>query len=525
MRLKDGRVVELDFGAETEALAHDDAVILAVPSHAAAALVPGLTVPQGHRAIANAHFRIDVPPGMPPMMGIINGTTEWVFAFDGRLSVTISNADRLMDVPRAMLAQTIWQEVSRVPGIAAELPPWQIVRERRATFAATPEENAKRAAARTQWDNLVLAGDWTATGLPATLGERGALRQSRGGGRDGGRRDMTPDRAQSRSQHRCGDAGVAGLPEARRRMVLRARGRRHHSVRIRAAPPLSRRAGRRRAGRQDRCLSAADTERAARRLAVVPGRRLRPEREREGLFRAEDDRRSHRCAAHGAGAAGDPRARRRGGRQHLHQAAAGAVRLRAVARRAGDADRDHAVSEMVSVPSRQDLVLEPHCHRAAAGADGAEAAARNPKNVRIDELFLDPPATLGPAPKAPQQNAALFWFFRAADDLLRLGEPVFPKMEAQARDRHRGGLGRRAAQRRGRTRRDLPGDGQQRDDVRRAGLSAGPSAAGDRAAGDREAAGRARTRPICSLASRRSGTPGSPVMRCWKPATTRRCGA
>jgi squalene-hopene/tetraprenyl-beta-curcumene cyclase len=51
--------------------------------------------------------------------------------------------------------------------------------------------------------------------------------------------------------------------------------------------------------------------------------------------------------------------------------------------------------------------------------------AKNPKNVRIDELFLDPPATLGPAPKAPQQNAALFWFFRGADTLLRLGEPIF----------------------------------------------------------------------------------------------------
>ena len=74
-----------------------------------------------------------------------------------------------MDVPRAMLAQTIWREVSRATGIAAELPPWQIVRERRATFAATPEENAKRPGARTPWGNLVLAGDWTATGLPATL--------------------------------------------------------------------------------------------------------------------------------------------------------------------------------------------------------------------------------------------------------------------------------------------------------------------------------------------------------------------
>jgi uncharacterized protein with NAD-binding domain and iron-sulfur cluster len=43
------------------------------------------------------------------------------------------------------------------------------VRERRATFAATPEQNALRPCAETQWSNLVLAGDWIATGLPATL--------------------------------------------------------------------------------------------------------------------------------------------------------------------------------------------------------------------------------------------------------------------------------------------------------------------------------------------------------------------
>jgi len=53
--------------------------------------------------------------------------------------------------------------------------------------------------------------------------------------------------------------------------------------------------------------------------------------------------------------------------------------------------------------------------------------ARNPKNVRIDELFIEPPHTVGPAPKAPQQKATWFWFFRAVDNILRLAEPVFPK--------------------------------------------------------------------------------------------------
>jgi squalene-hopene/tetraprenyl-beta-curcumene cyclase len=53
--------------------------------------------------------------------------------------------------------------------------------------------------------------------------------------------------------------------------------------------------------------------------------------------------------------------------------------------------------------------------------------ARNPKNIRIDELFLDPPATLGPAPKAPQQKATWFWFFHVVDNVLRATEPYFPK--------------------------------------------------------------------------------------------------
>jgi squalene-associated FAD-dependent desaturase len=169
LRFADNRIAVLEFGGENIELGAGDAVILAVPTHAAGALVPELPAPQGYRAIANAHFKIDPPKDMPPMIGVINGTTEWIFAFDGRLSVTISAADRLMEMPREQLAQTIWQEVARVAGIAAEMPAWQIVRERRATFAATPEQNAKRPAARTQWANLFLAGDWTATGLPATL--------------------------------------------------------------------------------------------------------------------------------------------------------------------------------------------------------------------------------------------------------------------------------------------------------------------------------------------------------------------
>jgi squalene-associated FAD-dependent desaturase len=174
MRFADGGVAALDFGTDSIALDGDDAVILAVPPYAATALVPDLEAPTEFRAIVNAHFRIAPPAGQPPILGVLNGTTEWIFAFPGRLSVTISAGDRLIDTPRENLARTIWDEVKAATGLCAELPPWQIVRERRATFAATPAQDARRPGPGTSWRNLVLAGDWTDTGLPATI--EGAVR-------------------------------------------------------------------------------------------------------------------------------------------------------------------------------------------------------------------------------------------------------------------------------------------------------------------------------------------------------------
>ena len=168
------RAVTLDFDGAPQTLGADDSVVVSVPPWVAKSLLPGVTAPDEFRGILNVHFQIAPPRGHPAILGVVNAEVEWLFAFPDRLSVTISNADRLIDRPRDELAAEIWLEVAALSGLPRNLPPWQIVKEKRATFAATPAQDAKRPDSRTQWVNVVLAGDWIQTGLPATI--EGAVR-------------------------------------------------------------------------------------------------------------------------------------------------------------------------------------------------------------------------------------------------------------------------------------------------------------------------------------------------------------
>jgi squalene-associated FAD-dependent desaturase len=174
LKFANGRAVALAFDGEEESVLPDDRVIVAVPPWIAGNLLPGVSAPQTFSAILNAHFRIVPPPQACRMVGLVGGTAEWVFAFADRLSVTVSAADRLMDADSDSLALLLWRDVAAVHGLAAAVPPCRIVKEKRATFAATPDEEVRRPSARTKWANVFLAGDWTDTGLPATI--EGALR-------------------------------------------------------------------------------------------------------------------------------------------------------------------------------------------------------------------------------------------------------------------------------------------------------------------------------------------------------------
>jgi squalene-associated FAD-dependent desaturase len=168
----------LDFGQRRVELGPGDQVILALPPGQAAALLPELRAPQESHAIVNGHFRLPRPvrlPGDSVLLGLIGGTAEWLFVRDELVSLTVSAADALAEEPSETIAARLWADTAAALGLPAQRqPPVRIVKERRATFAQTPEQVAMRAPVATRWCNLFLAGDWTETRLPATI--EGAIR-------------------------------------------------------------------------------------------------------------------------------------------------------------------------------------------------------------------------------------------------------------------------------------------------------------------------------------------------------------
>ncbi|MEM9683631.1 MAG: hydroxysqualene dehydroxylase HpnE, partial [Pseudomonadota bacterium] len=164
-------VRSLVIGGDTIDVAPSDAVILAVAAPVAGSLLDGLETPSAFHPIVNIHFRLpDHANGgdLPPILGVIGGTAEWIFCRRPIVSVTISAADAHMDEDPDALAEATWNDISRILGVPSETPNYRIIREKRATFAQTPAQEHFRPDTQTRYRNLFLAGDWTATGLPAT---------------------------------------------------------------------------------------------------------------------------------------------------------------------------------------------------------------------------------------------------------------------------------------------------------------------------------------------------------------------
>ncbi len=178
LEMAGNRLGSLSFDDSSVELGPDDAVILAVSAGHMARLTSEVMAPDSHRGITNLHFRMAEPlaePGQPWMRGIVGGISQWVFIRDNILSVTVSVAEVYESAAAENLATVVFEELRKALGLkASSYESFRIIREKRATFTQSAEQLKRRSGPETAYSNMFLAGDWTSTGLPATI--EGAVR-------------------------------------------------------------------------------------------------------------------------------------------------------------------------------------------------------------------------------------------------------------------------------------------------------------------------------------------------------------
>ena len=112
------------------------------------------------------------------LIGCIGTMAEWLFPRDdlspGLAAAVISGDGPHMTLSRAELGRHVAAELADRFPEAGRPEPERVIRYRRGTFLAAPDVEENRPEAMTAVEGLWLAGDYTATGLPATL--EGAVR-------------------------------------------------------------------------------------------------------------------------------------------------------------------------------------------------------------------------------------------------------------------------------------------------------------------------------------------------------------
>jgi squalene-associated FAD-dependent desaturase len=164
--------VQLADGTRVQA----DAYILAIPWHEAARLVPSMEKAPPGRPILSVHHFTSTPLMLAPLCGLLDSPVQWVFhegASGGtqHYSLTLSCPGEWMVLGTAEIVSRTCEELARFFPESREVPFVKSVvcKYPGATFPATPEVAARRPGSRTAWGNLFFAGDWVATGLPATI--------------------------------------------------------------------------------------------------------------------------------------------------------------------------------------------------------------------------------------------------------------------------------------------------------------------------------------------------------------------
>lgn len=200
LRIENGKLFAVLFDAGREESA--DAYVLALPHLALSELLPE-SVKRTDTALGNldkitvspitgVHFWFDRQVMTEPFISLLDTTTQWIFNKSALyacsndaasttqkgqyLQLVISASYDLLQKPRQEIIDLCLEEVRHALPAAREanLLKATVIKEAAATFSPQPGVDRWRPMQKTEIAGLYLAGDWTATGWPATM--EGAVR-------------------------------------------------------------------------------------------------------------------------------------------------------------------------------------------------------------------------------------------------------------------------------------------------------------------------------------------------------------
>lgn len=120
--------------------------------------------------ILNIHLWIDKLDLKEKFYGFLDSPLHWIFVKDNHFNVVISDANYLANWEQDELLKMVINELNRFfPIDKNDVKTFKVIKEKRATFIPDNKTEKLRPKAETSIENLLLAGDWTDTGLPATI--------------------------------------------------------------------------------------------------------------------------------------------------------------------------------------------------------------------------------------------------------------------------------------------------------------------------------------------------------------------